>query len=83
MNGRRMADTLTAFKTRKRGEAKRSNLSPGADPNLQRLDRLRASKIKKAAGPMCVSNLALAFSNENKEAFWTRKEVALCFEATR
>lgn len=37
-NGRRMADTLTAFE---------------ADPNRKALDGLTASEIKKAAGPMC------------------------------
>lgn len=39
-----MADTLTAF------EILKSN-PPGADPNRKALDGLRASEIKKAAGP--------------------------------
>ena len=45
-----MADTLTAFDTRK---YKPSGLTPGADPNRKALDGLTASEIKKAAGPMC------------------------------
>jgi len=47
-NGRRMADTLTAFETIKYNP---SGLTPGADPNRKALDGLRASEIKKAAGP--------------------------------
>ena len=47
-----MADTLTAFDTRKK-KPKRSNLTPRAEPNRKALDGLRASEIKKAAGPMC------------------------------
>ena len=42
-----MADTLTAFETIK----KYNPSGPGADPNRKALDGLRASKIKKAAGP--------------------------------
>lgn len=45
-----MADTLTAFDTRKNHP---SGLTPGADPNRKALDGLTASEIKKAAGPMC------------------------------
>ena len=43
-----MADTLTAFETIKSNP---SGLTPGADPNRKALDGLRASEIKKAAGP--------------------------------
>ncbi len=50
-----MADTLTAFETKK---YKKSGLTPGADPNRKALDGLTASEIKKAAGPMCKTNLA-------------------------
>lgn len=44
-----MADTLTAFETIKKYNP--SGLTPGADPNRKALDGLRASEIKKAAGP--------------------------------
>lgn len=69
-----MADTLTAFETRK---SNLSGLTSEADPNRKALDGLTASEIKKAAGPtLCVKqNLAAreSFSNENKE-FWARQE---------
>lgn len=45
-----MADTLTAFDTKKDNP---SGLTPGADPNRKALYGLTASEIKKAAGPMC------------------------------
>ena len=44
-NGRRMADTLTTFKTKKEIEPERSNLIPGADPNRKTLDRLTERKF--------------------------------------
>ena len=44
-NGRRMADTLTTFKTKKKKEPERSNLTPGADPNRKTLDRLTERKF--------------------------------------
>ena len=43
-----MADTLTAFETIKYNL---SGLTSEADPNRKALDGLRASEIKKAAGP--------------------------------
>jgi len=46
-NGRRMADTLTAFETLK---SNLSGLTSEADPNRKALDGLTASEIK---GPMC------------------------------
>uniref|UniRef100_A0A803Q9F3 Uncharacterized protein n=1 Tax=Cannabis sativa TaxID=3483 RepID=A0A803Q9F3_CANSA len=53
-NGRRMADTLTAFETLIKYNP--SGLTPGVDPNRKTLDKLRASKIKKAAGPSILHN---------------------------
>ena len=44
-NGKRIADTLTAFETIKYHP---SGLTPGADPNRKALDGLTASEIKKA-----------------------------------
>lgn len=49
-NGRRIADTLTAFETIKYNP---SGLTPWADPNRKALDGLTASEIKKAAGLPC------------------------------
>ena len=57
-NGRRMADTLTAFETIKKNP---SGLTPGADPNRKALDGLTASEIKKAAGPMERNRLLIYF----------------------
>ena len=57
-NGRRMADTLTAFETIKYNP---SGLTPGADPSRKALDGLTASEIKKAAGPMERNRLLIYF----------------------
>lgn len=66
-----MADTLTAFETIKQLP---SGLTPGADPNRKALDGLRASEIKKAAGPQINKAAGQSFSNENPESFWARQE---------
>lgn len=72
-----MADTLTAFETKKSNP---SGLSPGTDPNRNKGARRTASEIKKAAGPMCKT--LPRETNENKESFWARQERNSPFDTT-